>query len=132
MGFKLLSTDLVTQGRRGQLQTRHGGIETPVFMPVGTQATVKATTPAELREVGAQIILGNTYHLFLRPGLEVIRETGGLHRFMNWNALPLASIAHCAGLNDVGAGWRNNRTNIDRSHLVLSKAPSIMICGSAV
>ena len=55
-------------------------------MPVGTQATVKATTPAELREVGAQIILGNTYHLFLRPGLEVIREMGGLHRFMNWNA----------------------------------------------
>src|SRR5882724_1878830 len=86
MGFKLLSTDLVTQARRGQLQTRHGGIETPVFMPVGTQATVKATTPAELREVGAQIILGNTYHLFLRPGLEVIREMGGLHRFMNWNA----------------------------------------------
>jgi len=86
MGFKLLSTDLVTRARRGQLQTRHGVIETPVFMPVGTQATVKATTPAELREVGAQIILGNTYHLFLRPGLEVIREMGGLHRFMNWNA----------------------------------------------
>jgi queuine tRNA-ribosyltransferase len=86
MGFKLLSTDLVTRARRGQLQTRHGIIDTPVFMPVGTQATVKATTPAELREVGAQIILGNTYHLFLRPGLEVIRALGGLHRFMNWNS----------------------------------------------
>ncbi|HZC35941.1 MAG TPA: tRNA guanosine(34) transglycosylase Tgt [Chthoniobacterales bacterium] len=85
MGFKLLSTDLVTRARRGRLETRHGVIETPVFMPVGTQATVKATTPAELREVGAQIILGNTYHLFLRPGTEVIREMGGLHRFMNWN-----------------------------------------------
>jgi queuine tRNA-ribosyltransferase len=86
MGFKLLSTDLVTRARRGQLQTRHGIIETPVFMPVGTQATVKATTPAELHRLGAQIILGNTYHLFLRPGLEVIRALGGLHRFMNWNS----------------------------------------------
>jgi queuine tRNA-ribosyltransferase len=86
MGFELLSTDLVSRARRGQLQTRHGLIDTPVFMPVGTQATVKATTPAELREVGAQIILGNTYHLFLRPGVEVIRALGGLHRFMNWNS----------------------------------------------
>src|SRR5258708_37026910 len=86
MGLKLFTTDLVTRARRGQLETRHGVIETPVFMPVGTQATVKATTPAELHEVGAQIILGNTYHLFLRPGLEVIGEMGGLHRFMNWNA----------------------------------------------
>jgi queuine tRNA-ribosyltransferase len=86
MAFKLFSTDLVTRARRGQLQTRHGVIETPVFMPVGTQATVKATTPAELHQVGAQIILGNTYHLFLRPGVETIQELGGLHRFMNWEA----------------------------------------------
>jgi queuine tRNA-ribosyltransferase len=86
MAFTLFSTDLVTRARRGQLQTRHGVIETPVFMPVGTQATVKATTPAELHQVGAQIILGNTYHLFLRPGVKTIQELGGLHRFMNWDA----------------------------------------------
>ena len=63
---------------------RHGVIETPVFMPVGTQGTVKAVSPRELRELGAQIILGNTYHLFVRPGMEVIRHFGGLHQFMNW------------------------------------------------
>lgn len=71
--------------RRGLLQTRHGEIQTPIFMPVGTQATVKGMTPAQIEEVGAQIILGNTYHLNLRPGSELINELGGLHAFMNWN-----------------------------------------------
>ncbi len=85
MSFTLLAVDGGSRARRGRLQTRHGAIETPVFMPVGTQGTVKAMTPQELREVGAQIILGNTYHLFLRPGLEVIEHFGGLHRFMAWD-----------------------------------------------
>ena len=85
MHFEVLCTDVVSRARRGRLQTAHGVIETPVFMPVGTQGTVKATTPAELIEVGAQVILGNTYHLFLRPGLEVIQHSGGLHKFMGWD-----------------------------------------------
>ncbi len=71
--------------RLGRLETAHGEVLTPAFMPVGTQATVKALTPDELKECGAQIILGNTYHLFLRPGHELIRDMGGLHRFMGWD-----------------------------------------------
>ncbi|MBV8899453.1 MAG: tRNA guanosine(34) transglycosylase Tgt [Verrucomicrobia bacterium] len=85
MTYQVLVTDPCSQARRGRLQTRRGAIDTPVFMPVGTQGTVKATSPAELREIGAQIILGNTYHLFLRPGLEVIEHFHGLHRFMGWD-----------------------------------------------
>ncbi len=83
--FQLLATDTVTAARRGRLLTRHGSVETPIFMPVGTQGTVKAVTPAQLRELGAQIILGNTYHLNLRPGSELVRELGGLHQFMGWD-----------------------------------------------
>lgn len=75
----------VGKARAGILRTRRGPVETPVFMPVGTQATVKAMTPFELHEVGAQIILGNTYHLHVRPGEDVIRDLGGLHRFMGWD-----------------------------------------------
>jgi queuine tRNA-ribosyltransferase len=84
MSFALIKTDSASQARRGRLVTRHGIVETPIFMPVGTQGTVKAMAPDELQAVGAQIILGNTYHLFLRPGLEVISHFGGLHRFMGW------------------------------------------------
>ncbi|WP_457600865.1 tRNA guanosine(34) transglycosylase Tgt, partial [Hydrogenivirga sp.] len=80
--FKLYTKD--GKARRGRLMTPHGEIETPVFMPVGTQGTVKAMTHRLLEEVGAQIILGNTYHLYLRPGTEVIGEAGGLHRFISW------------------------------------------------
>jgi queuine tRNA-ribosyltransferase len=82
--FQLLKVDTATAARRGRLQTRHGAVETPIFMPVGTQGTVKALTPAHLHEIGAQIILGNTYHLNLRPTSEVIRDLGGLHKFMGW------------------------------------------------
>src|SRR5580692_13166166 len=83
--FQLLGRDRATSGRRGRLRTLHGSVETPIFMPVGTQGTVKAVTPVHLRELGAQIILGNTYHLNLRPGSDLIRELGGLHRFMGWD-----------------------------------------------
>src|SRR3982074_3181987 len=72
--------------RQGRLQLAHGAVDTPAFMPVGTYGTVKAMSPAELRELGAQIVLGNTFHLWLRPGLDVIRAHGGLHRFMAWDA----------------------------------------------
>ena len=84
MSFEILKKDAVTGARIGQLQTLHGNIETPIFMPVGTQATVKALTPQQLTDCGAQIILGNTYHLHLRPTSELIRGMGGLHRFMAW------------------------------------------------
>jgi queuine tRNA-ribosyltransferase len=71
--------------RRGLLTTPHGVVETPVFMPVGTQGVVKAMTPRDLEEVGASMILGNTYHLYLRPGDDLIARRGGLHRFMGWS-----------------------------------------------
>ena len=83
--YKLIAQCPETGARAGELTTPHGGIETPVFMPVGTQATVKAMTPPELEELGAQIILGNTYHLYMRPGADIVAEAGGLHRFMQWH-----------------------------------------------
>jgi len=83
MKFSLLQTD--GRARRGTLELAHGKVETPVFMPVGTYGTVKAMSPQELRDIGAQIVLGNTFHLWLRPGLEVIEAHGGLHLFMGWD-----------------------------------------------
>lgn len=82
MKFELVHTDATA--RAGILHTDHGVIETPIFMPVGTQGTVKAVEQRELTELGAQIILGNTYHLYLRPGMDVMQSMGGLHKFMNW------------------------------------------------
>ena len=83
MKYTLLKTD--GHARRGRLELNHGTIETPIFMPVGTYGSVKAMSPVELEKIGAQIILGNTFHLWLRPGLETIREFGGLHQFIGWN-----------------------------------------------
>lgn len=83
--FSLTATDNATMARRGVVQTTRGQIQTPVFMPVGTQATVKTLHPREVRETGAQIILANTYHLMLRPGVSLIQEAGGLHTFMRWD-----------------------------------------------
>ncbi|MEP6709808.1 MAG: tRNA guanosine(34) transglycosylase Tgt, partial [Verrucomicrobiota bacterium] len=83
--FELLTTDPSSKARRGRLTTAHGLIETPAFMPVGTQGSVKAVSPRELRELDAQVILGNTYHLFVRPGLDVVRHFGGLHKFISWD-----------------------------------------------
>jgi queuine tRNA-ribosyltransferase len=83
MKFSLLNTD--GHARRGRLEVNHGFIETPIFMPVGTYGTVKAMSPLELKEIDAHIILGNTFHLWLRPGLEIIKQFGGLHRFMGWD-----------------------------------------------
>ena len=84
INFTVLKKDGFTSARLGSLITPHGKIDTPIFMPVGTQATVKAMTPEELLEVGAQIILGNTYHLYIRPGHELVGRLGGLHEFMRW------------------------------------------------
>ena len=84
INYELVAEDKKTGARAGLLHTPHGTFKTPMFMPVGTQATVKTVTPEELEDMGAQIILSNTYHLFLRPGTELIKEAGELHRFMNW------------------------------------------------
>ena len=114
--FTLLQTDPESKARRGRLQTRHGIIETPIFMPVGTQGSVKAVSPDELHEVGAQIILGNTYHLFVRPGMEVLKHFGGLHRFMGWDGPILTdsggfqvfSLAKLRKITDEGVHFQNH------------------------
>ena len=83
--YKIKKVCKQSGARIGELKTPHGIIETPVFMPVGTLATVKGLKPEELKSVGAQIILSNTYHLFLRPGDDIVAQAGGLHKFMNWD-----------------------------------------------
>lgn len=114
--FELLTQDLQTKARVGRLTTAHGVIETPAFMPVGTQGSVKAVSPRELRGLNAQIILGNTYHLFVRPGIEVIKHFGGLHKFMNWNGPILTdsggyqifSLAKLRKITDEGVQFQNH------------------------
>ena len=114
--FELLSTDASSLARRGRLATSHGAIETPAFMPVGTQGAVKAVSPRELHELDAQIILGNTYHLFVRPGLEVVRHFGGLHEFMNWDGPILTdsggyqifSLAKLRKITEEGVQFQNH------------------------
>jgi len=83
--FELLKKDSSSNARLGKLHTTHGIIDTPVFMPVGTQGTVKTFSPDELKQIGAGIILGNAYHIYMRPGLEIIKKAGGLHKFINWD-----------------------------------------------
>ena len=114
--FELLGKDASSKARRGRLTTGHGVIETPAFMPVGTQGSVKAVSPQELHELRAQIILGNTYHLFVRPGLEVIRHCDGLHRFMNWDGPILTdsggyqifSLAKLRKITEEGVAFQNH------------------------
>src|ERR1035441_4958847 len=114
--FQLLKTDLGSRARRGCLITSHGVIETPQYMPVGTQASVKAVAPRDLYEMGTQIILGNTYHLFLRPGLYVFEEFGGLPRFMNWHkpiltdsgGFQVFSLAKLRRITDEGVEFRSH------------------------
>ena len=112
--FELLSTE--SKARRGRITTPHGIIETPVFMPVGTQGSVKSVSPRELRELSAQIILGNTYHLFVRPGVDVMRHFGGLHAFMNWHGPILTdsggfqvfSLAKLRKITEEGVHFQNH------------------------
>jgi queuine tRNA-ribosyltransferase len=125
--FQLLKKDSKTAGRRGRLTTLHGTIETPIFMPVGTQGTVKAVTPRHLREIGAQIILGNTYHLNLRPGSELIRELGGLHRFMGWDGPILTDsggfqVFSLAKLREVREDGVAFQSHLDGARLFLGPA----------
>jgi len=114
--FEVRATDKSTKARSGRLKTQHGIIETPAFMPVGTQGTVKAVSSRELRELNTQIVLGNTYHLFVRPGLDVIRHFGGLHRFMNWDGSILTdsggyqifSLAKLRKITEEGVHFQNH------------------------
>ena len=86
MEFKLLHTDQASKARAGEITTAHGKIQTPIFMPVGTAATVKGVHQRDLKqEINPDIILGNTYHLYLRPGIEILQQAGGLHKFMSWD-----------------------------------------------
>jgi queuine tRNA-ribosyltransferase len=116
MSFQLIKTDTHSSARLGQFQTDHGLINTPAFIPVGTQATVKTLSNAELTASQAQIILGNTYHLFLRPGNDVIEEAGGLHRFMNWKnpiltdsgGYQIFSLASLSKIKDEGVDFQSH------------------------
>jgi queuine tRNA-ribosyltransferase len=83
--FEIIKEDKKTKARAGKIYTPHGAVETPVFIPVGTQGTVKTMSPEELKGIGIQILLSNTYHLYLRPGHRIIKEGGGLHKFMHWD-----------------------------------------------
>src|SRR5216110_521641 len=114
--FEVRATDKSTKARSGRLKTGHGLIETPAFMPVGTQGSVKAVSSRELRELNTQIVLGNSYHLFVRPGLDVIRHFGGLHRFMNWDGPILTdsggyqifSLAKLRKITEKGVHFQNH------------------------
>jgi queuine tRNA-ribosyltransferase len=130
--FELLGTDPHSKARLGRLRTTRGVIDTPVFMPVGTQASVKALDPRELDEMGTQIILGNTYHLSIRPGLEIIGATGGLHRFMNWSQPILTDsggfqVFSLAKIRKIKTHGVEFRSHLDGSLLFLGPKESMHI-----
>src|SRR5881398_4129892 len=114
--FELVAQDRESKARRGRIATAHGVLDTPAFMPIRTQGSVKGVSPKELRELHAQIILGNTYHLFVRPGLDVIKHFDGLHKFMNWNGPILTdsggyqifSLAKLRKISDNGVHFQNH------------------------
>ena len=130
--FELLKTDTTSKARLGRLTTAHGVIETPVFMPVGTQASVKALDPRELLEMGTQIILGNTYHLNIRPGMEIMKAAGGLHKFMNWS-LPILTdsggfqVFSLAKIRKIRSHGVEFRSHLDGSLLFLGPKESMEI-----
>ena len=130
--FDLLKTDTRTKARRGTVHTPHGDIQTPIFMPVGTAATVKAMRPEQVKELGAQIILSNTYHLYLRPGHEIVREAGGLHKFMNWDGPILTDsggfqVFSLGAMRKISEEGVQFRSHIDGSKHMLSPEKSIEI-----
>jgi queuine tRNA-ribosyltransferase len=128
--FSVSAVDAGSRARRGLLETPHGVAETPAFMTVGTRATVTGLTPADLREVGARVVLGNTYHLMLRPGIEAFRRVGGIHRFMGWDGPMLTdsggyqifSLPGDRTINERGARFRSY---VDKSFHLLSPERSI-------
>ena len=128
--YKLIKKD--GRARRGEIKTPHGTIQTPVFMPVGTAGAVKAMKPEDVKKMGAEIILGNTYHLYLRPGHELVREAGGLHKFMNWDRAILTdsggfqvfSLGQLRKITEEGVEFRSH---IDGSKHFISPEKSIEI-----
>jgi queuine tRNA-ribosyltransferase len=133
--FEIVAESSTTRARAGVIQTARGKVETPIFMPVGTQGTVKSLTPEELLSAGAQIILGNTYHLYLRPGCDVIDQFSGLHEFINWKGpiltdsggFQIFSLAKLAKISEEGV---NFQSHIDGSSHLLTpeKAVAIQTC----
>lgn len=130
--FELIKESDRSKARRGRITTLHSTIETPVFMPVGTQATVKAMKPEEIRDMGADIILSNTYHLYLRPGHDIVKEAGGLHRFMNWSGSILTdsggfqvfSLGKLRKISEEGVAFRSH---IDGSAHMLTPEKAVEI-----
>lgn len=130
--YELIKESKETKARLGRIITPHGEIETPVFMPVGTRATVKTMTPEEVRDLGAKIILSNTYHLYLKPGHDLVKEAGGLHRFMNWHGPILTdsggfqvfSLGELRKIKEEGVEFRSH---IDGSKHFISPETSIDI-----
>ncbi|MBR2780896.1 MAG: tRNA-guanine transglycosylase, partial [Eubacteriaceae bacterium] len=130
--FELIAQDPATHARAGIVHTPHGDIRTPVYMPVGTRASVKAVLPEALKEHGVQILLSNTYHLHLKPGEDIVKKAGGLHRFMNWDR-PI--LTDSGGFQVFSLGKINNiteegvefRSHIDGSRRFISPEKSIQI-----
>src|SRR5436305_15273336 len=135
--FEIIASDPATEARVGRITTAHGIIDTPDFMPVGTQGSVKALTQAMLEEAGAQIILGNTYHLYLRPGHLLINQLGGLHRLLSWERAILTdsggfqvfSLTDLRRMNEDGVEFQSH---IDGSRHFLSPARSMEIHAAPV
>jgi queuine tRNA-ribosyltransferase len=133
--YELLKQSSETDARLGKIHTPHGVIETPIFMPVGTRATVKAMTPEELKEIEAQIILSNTYHLYLKPGHDIVEEAGGLHKFMNWEkpiltdsgGFQVFSLGNMRKINEEGVEFKSH---IDGSKHFITPEKSIEIQNS--
>ena len=129
-GFELVKTD--GAARAGRMWTAHGAVQTPAFMPVATQGSVKSLSPADARAAGVQIVLANTYHLFLRPGDEVVRELGGLHRFMGWDGPILTDsggfqVFSLSSLRKLGEDGVEFRSHVDGSRRLLSPERSIEV-----
>ena len=130
--FEVIREDPQSGARLGKFHTPHGSFDTPIFMPVGTQAAVKAVSPRDLEEIRAQIILSNTYHLAMRPGHELVREAGGLHRFMNWNhpiltdsgGFQVFSLAELRNIREEGVWFRSH---LDGSRHFLSPEKAMEI-----
>lgn len=130
--YHLIKKDKHTGARLGEIETPHGTFKTPIFMPVGTQATVKAMSPEELEDIGADIILSNTYHLWVRPGEDIVKEAGGLHKFMNWKkgiltdsgGFQVFSLAKLRDITEEGVHFRNE---ISGAKMFLSPEKAIQI-----
>lgn len=130
--FRLIKTDKATQARTGELITPHGSVPTPVFMPVGSQASVKTLTPDDLKEIGIKMILSNTYHLYLRPGVEIIQQSGGLHKFMGWDqsiltdsgGFQIFSLARLRSISENGVVFRSH---IDGSEHLITPETAIRL-----